>query len=824
MPDIFRIETDQTHLSWRGRLRSDSDLIQPAGRLAISLFTEASRNVTIWRAGVPEEAASNIEIQIGPRLYEETSYDLLLRSTGAKEVEIRHRDPTILGGLHPATIGSIIHGSINFKSDIGRSRFSVFVDGKAEYDFEVEVFPSKLDYAADYNALLADLQDIRADLVLAYLRSTFQLGFAMETEDQSRLEWLLLLRHVMDDLERALRYVEQHPHHTLIRERVSTRVEKLRRPDATINKMVSQGKGQGPKAITASGLVLHSKLPESRSRTTWDTPEHRWLASQLARIRRTLAEIHVAQSKIKTRNRARDQRIIEEITQLENRIAVLQNLEPIAQAKGFAPAGFTSLTLQVQPGYREGYRACLTLLRGLRVDHGPVELSIKQLHRLYEYWCYLALVRLIAKISGEEVLVQELFSTEDGGLRVRLKRGITRSVKFSNGTRTLELTYNPRYQGDEYILPQKPDVVLTFRDPDWPIMRLVFDAKYRIKTDANYVKRFGSPGPPQESIDVLHRYRDAILEKSGLQGSRSERLKRTVVEGVALFPYVDLENKFRDSRWWSSLERVGIGAIPFLPRETRYVEEWLRAVLSRAGWSTTERTIPYPSLEQLRAWQEAEKGAVLVGVLRPNAKEHLDWIKLNRCYYTVLEQTQRRQLVSRWIAIYSPASIRTPGAVTHLAEVEDIELKKRGEIKTPWSTERDLDKECVVYKLGEVRELEKPIENRATGGRRQRFSDNRWTSRLGILRATEVLELSLETSLEWRLYEQLRLASVEFSLEPGRAKVQDENDPRGRTWFVKNQLRVQYLGAAGFLIKRTGIPDEYRSDLDEVVDLFASQT
>jgi hypothetical protein len=61
-------------------------------------------------------------------------------------------------------------------------------------------------------------------------------------------------------------------------------------------------------------------------------------------------------------------------------------------------------------------------------------------------------------------------------------------------------------------------------------------------------------------------------------------------------------------------------------------------------------------------------------------------------------------------------------------------------------------------------------------------------------------------------------------LKPGPAKLQDEVNPRGRTWFVKNQLHVQYLGAAGFLIKQTGMPDEYRSDINDVVAIFVAQT
>ena len=806
MADLFKIETEQTQLSW-SLPSSEATVISgpPAGRLKVIRTPRSRFNIEIWREGVPDQVSSNLKLEVGPRLYEETLYNLLLRGKANQRVELQHRDPLILQALHFSNDGNIIHGSINFRSQIGRSRFSVYVDGKPEYDFEVEVFPSKLDYAADYDALVADVQDIMRGLVLEYLRATTKSGFPTDDEDQSRVEWILLLRYVINDLEDGLRYIEQHPHHDLIGDRVATRIVKLRRTDATVSRMVAQGKGRDRK----------SSLPERRSRMTWDVPENRWLSLQLAHIRQTLAGIHAAERKNPTRNKLRHVRILEELTDLEQRIAALQSIAPIAQAKGLVPADFTSLVLQNKPGYREAYRACLVLKKGLRVDGGPVGLSVKDIHQLYEYWCYLALVRLIAKIIGEPVPVHELFSVEPDGLKLSLKRGVSHLVHFPNGDRTLELTYNPKFHGDAFVLSQQPDLVLSLRQRHWPTMRLVIDAKYRIHSEA-------SPGPPQTAIDALHRYRDAILEETDAEGPRSERFKRSVVEGVALFPHVDVHDEFRNSRFWTGLGRVGIGAIPFLPRETRYLEEWLRKVLQQGGWATAERAIPYPLLEQLRLWQEAEKESVLVAVLKVKAKEHLEWIKSAHRYYTAFTPTQGRQFISRWVAIYSPASIRSPGAVTHLARVENIETMPRAKIDTPWFPERGLNEEQVVYTLGELQELPTPIENRGPGRRGKRFSKNRWTSRLGVLRATELRELFLETSAEWRLYEQLRISGVDFTLRPGRPKLQDQGDPSGRTWFISKHQSVQYRGAAGFVLRRTGLPDQYRSDLDEVVKFFNS--
>ncbi|HKV36096.1 MAG TPA: hypothetical protein VJP89_17280, partial [Pyrinomonadaceae bacterium] len=134
--------------------------------------------------------------------------------------------------------------------------------------------------------------------------------------------------------------------------------------------------------------------------------------------------------------------------------------------------------------------------------------------------------------------------------------------------------------------------------------------------------------------------------------------------------------------------------------------------MKRAGWSTTDRSVWELSVDELRTWQQAENESVLIGTLRRNANEHLRWIKSNRRYYTPLNQTEPRQLSSRWVAIYSPASIRTPGAITHLAEVESVELRKRDEIDTPWQSQSSSNEMQVVYQLRQVLQLERPIENR----------------------------------------------------------------------------------------------------------------
>jgi hypothetical protein len=161
------------------------------------------------------------------------------------------------------------------------------------------------------------------------------------------------------------------------------------------------------------------------------------------------------------------------------------------------------------------------------------------------------------------------------------------------------VTYNPRFQNEPLPVAQQPDVVLSTFDRDWPKVRLVVDAKYRIDGSREYIARYGSPGPPDDAINVLHRYRDAILDaEPSPRGGVTP--KRTVVEGIALFPYREqIPGEFRKSRLWKSVNRLGVGAIPALPGETGYLQEWLEDTLRMGVWSIADKAIPHRSNERV---------------------------------------------------------------------------------------------------------------------------------------------------------------------------------------------------------------------------------
>lgn len=487
-----------------------------------------------------------------------------------------------------------------------------------------------------------------------------------------------------------------------------------------------RGQGLGG-LVQLNVLSVRERLSQKPPELTLDTMEHRWLRNQLEDVQRTLgylATFFVSDDELSERRK----RSLEVIKQLKFRMARLLSLEPIAAADGAPPAGFASLQLVSAPGYREAYRLLQFLRMGLRLEGDLFKLAVKDLDVLYEYWSYLKVADIIREEFGFPRDLESFFRIGQSGLAVQLKKGEGQKLTFRSGShRKVTLLYNPSFANQETtLIPQKPDILIRLEDDGWPRIQLVCDAKYRVDATEKYRQQFGSFGPPVDSINVLHRYRDAILEIEN-NSHQGETLKRSVVQAAALFPlnFVKGDSEFRDSRLWKSIERIGVGAIPTLPSNCFLLKDWILSSLRLGGWALADKAIASLAEEQARDWRIASSEPVLIGVLRsPGAEEHLDWIKCERMYYRPCTKTQRRQYYVKQVAIYIPVGMRETNGIRYVADVEHIEVVDRSEIPTPWPPGHG--SLVVLYRLGPVRALREPI---GAGPHETVPPNGRWTTR-----------------------------------------------------------------------------------------------
>lgn len=803
MQQLFTIATDRARLTWSAvqtkMAIADSGTTSKYGRLALRLLRQGARfESETWRSA-PSAGATDADLWAGPPLFEECEYRVALRAIGTREVTIDHRDPLILNRFEDDERGRF-DALVNFRSQIGVSTFRVLVDGQPEFEFDVEVFPTKLDYRTDYDEILSEVQDTLAGLALEYLRATWHGAESVTAPDPTQIEWLTLLRAVVDELERSLRHIASRPVRALARMEVIRRADQVRRVDSGIRSFLRRQAGQEHVGGCASAPLIPERITERRAQPTLDTAEHRWLALQVDRIRRRLADLFVAeQERLVMRRSERGSRVVAELRELEARANRWSRLEPLAAATDMPPPGFASLQLLSAPGYREAYRACMTLSLGLRLEGGPLQLSVKDLSLLYEYWCFLALLRILAAETGVSIDARRLLEVRSRGLAVLLRQGSESKVPFRlPDGRKLTVRYNPSLAADA-LVPQRPDLFLTLEQPDWPAVHLVLDAKYRLDASSEYLARYGTSGPPEDALNAMHRYRDAILDEIG------GATRRTVVQAAALFPLRVEPAEYEAGRLWRALRRIGVGAIPLLPGHDQFLRAWLRQWLTHGGWSVADEAIDHAAIHQATAWRRAAAEPVLVGALRgDDPAGHLAWIRESRLYYTPLAKEQRRLFAAREVVFYEPARARDDdnvGAVRFGAKVLNIRIVPRHEISTPWPARR-ADEEQVLYELGSIEALPRPIVNKDTRGRGGRMGVRRWSSRLALERARTMAELFLEAEPEWRLYEELRARRVDFKLRSEAPDLRREDDLRGRVHFVLDDGRtLTWSGAAGFVIR-----------------------
>ena len=605
---LVRIATSFVTVEIRGPRQARSEINrQDLDRLPF--FTAvASGEVRVQGGGQTGWDVTDENFQ-APAFFEDSLYKVRVKSLvpGTLPKAI-HRDQLLFQGLDTYEDEDSLTGPFSFGRQVGLCTFAVQV-GREFLNITLEVFPTKLDYENDYDRLLLDISSASRALALEYLRATYRSSSRTDVSDGSQLDWLILLRNEATRLQAAVRYVDAHPQRSLSRGMSFRRIEKVRAHDTRARKSIMSQSGLGAwteiPGVGASRRIIQGIEPVE----TLDTPEHRWLRFSIQTIGQQLAAIEekltsdIADSRRRHRNVSL--RLVaerDEISQIGQVFWELLELPVFAGVTSLPPAGFSSLQMHTAAGYGDAFRSIMVLRQGLEVTSpGDALHSLSDLHELYEAWCYIEIVRNVLSITGGECELGDLLQTTDSALRVQLRKGTRSSVTFDHGHGKLDVSYNVTFGG--LTGSQKPDIVLNFRRNEWPDLIVVLDAKYRVDATPEMVERFDMPAPPADAINALHRYRDAITLLS-VDGGRT----RPVVKGAALYPLGTGDSSpYEKSRLAEALSSLGIGAIPFLPNNTGYVEEWLRSLLLMNPEELSQPGPPFSGTEHLH--QQAIRSA-----------------------------------------------------------------------------------------------------------------------------------------------------------------------------------------------------------------------
>ncbi|MNW52338.1 hypothetical protein D3C74_298540 [compost metagenome] len=421
-----------------------------------------------------------------------------------------------------------------------------------------------------------------------------------------------------------------------------------------------------------------------------------------------------------------------------------------------------SLVLQMAPGYREVYRNYLMLMKGLAIQNDLFRLSMKDLAKLYEYWCFLKIHDLLSR--KYELLRQDIIKVDRTGVYVTLDKLQKSKMVYRNpiNGEVFTLYYNSLPKGDHSeTLGQKPDNVLTLKKNEAAVeYKYIFDAKYRLNPayeGTSYFEKYKMPGPEEDDINTMHRYRDAIVYTDG----HSRELERSMFGAYVLFPYHD-EAQFREHRFYKSIELINVGAFPFLPNSTELMEAFLDEIVMDSPEKAYERSTRPRGTKNYYQNKMSGKN-VLVGSLREIAQ--LDSALKYGFYHIPLENISDHKILTQleYVALYQSRSQFFSTGETGIhwyGRVVDWKVLRRKEITERPARRGTEEKLYVKFTVEKWMKRDKPI---VSGGRG--IYTVLYTSKYMFDRAAEIAELKLETEedlMNWR--EQRRLGAVKVDL------------------------------------------------------------
>ncbi len=700
-----------------------------------------------------------------PFFYEQQSYNIQIKSLEGKELQFYHENKNIRDAITPFT-EDIYSGNINFKSDIGFSEMQILSSGEPVLKIKLEVFPSKIDYRRDFQELLKDVNEELYNLAYDFIKRTYFGAKVNSNIKPSLTEFFSIISLISEKLLKSLELIKDNPHHKIVRVNHINRIEKIKRFDYQSTKWLCKhpevlkptGNGRGI-GIGTQTLVPQTYIPlkmrESKKEITYDTFENRFLKLVLKNIIQKLSHFHQEYLRMYSNDKARfDPQLDKKLRGMAERLRNFSRMQFLSKAAEIHQLNNMSLVLQMASGYRDVYKYYLMILKGLSIQSDVFHLSIKDLATLYEYWCFLSLNKVLKK--KYQLKKNDLIKVNNRGLAITLRKDKRAVIHYENKCgEKFSLSYQDMMKGP--TLAQIPDNVLSLSKEGSNISyKYVFDAKYRVNpaVDENYFKKHKKPGPEEDDINIMHRYRDAIV-----YGSRNDGFERSVFGAFVLFPYSqeDYYSGRTDGSphtFYESIKHVNIGGLPFLPGHTRLVEELLDELILDTPETAAEKALVHEGTEEYY-YNKFLKKNVFIGSLRNKEQWNTNY-KLN-FYHTPLKNVLRELGKLEYVAVYRRKELfKNDNGIIHYGKIKSFRVLPREKITEIKSDRKGL---YVRFEIEKWLELPRRIIPLQYG-----VYDRLFTTLPLLLMAKELPELSLQTEEELRLWKELRRILPEINV------------------------------------------------------------
>ena len=486
----------------------------------------------------------------------------------------------------------ILAGFLNYGNEVGRSEIQLIYQVGAEtrsFVFSFEVLSTKLNYHEHWKAIIEDIEQEYRMLSLDYMRRTFH-GFSPDASGETpEIIWWSVFANEQKKFIKACKNIIDRPRHRLHGKETYKRADKLTFVPSCIENELAEHRAD----------CSHLYRVEERVWTN-DTKENRFLKFALGQI---TDRYEILKKRIEAIKNASD--VMKE--DMQATLATLKHLQrnPFFRTVGnYKGMNQESLVLQKATGYSQIYRTWSLLHRSYSLNDGIYRLQTKDIATLYEIWCFIEVSHIVREklhLSDEDIDHRNRMEM-NGLFTWDLGKGEHSRILFKKDDIELaELVYNPKSTERENLsagikdwtvptVPQKPDIVLQLTKNDLQEgmkMTYLFDAKYRIDgKDKN-----GVDVPPEDAINQMHRYRDAIYYKD----YQSDALKKEVIGGYILFPGDGEPAVVAESKFRKTIDEVNIGAFPLRPQDThnrKLLERFIEELILTKSYETISKVIP----------------------------------------------------------------------------------------------------------------------------------------------------------------------------------------------------------------------------------------
>ena len=580
-------------------------------------------------------------------------------------------------------------GTINFGNDLGKSHLVIrFTKDNLlqEINLEFEVFPTKLNYRSDYEKIVSDIEKEYPYLVLDFLKKTYT-SFKTGSTPNTDLIWWQVFGGLYADFLHSSKFILNKPHSRIIRQTKYLKADRIQKWTTALEEEYSQFKSFPNKNYRSEYKTLSTNTSENRffKHAVFQT---------LRRYKKVKSFIERRFSNSITEN------FKSELSQIEKQLEIISVNPFFRTMDDFHGIKQESLVLQKATGYSTIYKSWIMLNSGLKFLDGIQKIELKNIADLYQIWCFLEIKNVLQNLLGKENPDDvDLAEIQIDDFVFKIERGVKSKVSFFNNEgEIIDLYHDFSYDTSEsqnvksFTVNQRPDIVLRITKNDLKenyVLTYLYDAKYRLASD----EKEGSPDlPTEDSINQMHRYRDAIYYVN----KDKTKPEKEVIGAYILFPGLGEIETIKKLDYYKSIESVNIGAFPLRPNDysnRALLEDHLRTIIGLDTESILNDVSP-----QKESAYESPNPFVLIGFV-PTEDHMLCFTNSETPFYFSGEKKPSK-FGFRNLKYFAPY-IKEKG-VREYYEIVDYQIIPRKQIfKTNHPLYKDQEDERLLIRLGQ---------------------------------------------------------------------------------------------------------------------------